>query len=83
MFFYFLGSKVCYDEATHLTKKVREALKKNDETFAADNSTSSSSSSNEGNSNQTTTTTDSTAAEQQNSNTKDADSESVKKRDKV
>lgn len=59
----FLGSKVCYDEATNLTKKVREALK--DDGEATSNQTKNDSS------------------EQQSSNTKDTDSESVKKRDKV
>lgn len=73
----FLGSKVCYDEATHLTKKVREALKKDE------NATDSKSNDDDDRKENINQTTNDAAAEQPNSNTKDADNESVKKRDKV
>lgn len=80
MIFCFLGSKVCYDEDTNLTKKVREALKNNENSTG--NSSSSSKNDDDGKENTNQTSSDSTA-EQQNPNTKDADGESVKKRDKV
>lgn len=72
---YFLGSKVCYEDATPITKKVREALKsdvdgKQNEDKPPTDAESS-------------TNAKTKTAEQQNSNAKDADSESMKKRDKV
>lgn len=66
---YFLGSKVCYEDATPITKKVREALKSDED--------------GKQNENKTPTDSETSTTEQQNSNPKDADSESMKKRDKV
>lgn len=85
MLLFILGSKVCYDEED-LTKNVREALKRDGEATNSSKTTDSTNSNTnndvDGKENQNQTSTDSTT-EQQNANTKDADDESMKKRDKV
>lgn len=81
--FYFLGSKVCYDEDTHLTKKIREALK-SDGNATGSNSSSNNDADADGKENNSQTSTDSTTEQQNaNANAKEADGESMKKRDKV
>lgn len=75
LFSQMLGSKVCFEETKDLTKKVREALKKESPDGTQDTKTTSNSGSGSDSS--------SSSASDQSSNTKESHDESVKKRDKV